>query len=328
MGLQQESIVEIEQFAAIMNLMRIKALIPAFVLIFWIIAPSLADPTIAYYDAFWNKCSKKRAKYKRETEVIENRWVIRDYALPENQILSIRSFGDASFVQKHGTWEIYFKNGNMAYKGDYRFDQKQGPWKYFWENGNLSSEGNYLNDKPIGVWKDFYQTGELKSEYEEKEEQKFFFQCFNTSGEAMLVKGTGVVEYSESDRDITLDIRDSILYANLFIRKAKKDTVFLYTHKSAEYIGGLEKFYEMVRKKIKYPQSARRMGIQGRVFVEFLILTDGELEYTRVVKGIQTECDNEAKNVVALSSGNWIPARFEGKKVKSILTVPVHFNLR
>lgn len=89
----------------------------------------------------------------------------------------------------------------------------------------------------------------------------------------------------------------------------------------------IRKFLEQwVYQYLKYPSSAVRDGIQGRVMVEFVINRDGKVSDVRVVKGVSEELDAEAVKVVA-ASPKWKPAKVKGEKVRCSLTVPVEFRL-
>ena len=87
------------------------------------------------------------------------------------------------------------------------------------------------------------------------------------------------------------------------------------------------KFLEQwVYQYLKYPASAVRDGIQGRVLVEFVINKDGKVSDVKVVKGVCEELDAEAVKVVA-ASPNWKAGKVGGQKVKCRMTVPVEFRL-
>ena len=89
----------------------------------------------------------------------------------------------------------------------------------------------------------------------------------------------------------------------------------------------IRKFLEQwVYQYLKYPSSAIRDGIQGRVMVEFIINRDGKVSDVRVVKGVCEELDAEAVKVVA-ASPKWKPGKVNGEKVRCSLTVPVEFRL-
>ena len=87
------------------------------------------------------------------------------------------------------------------------------------------------------------------------------------------------------------------------------------------------KFLEQwVYQYLKYPASAVRDGIQGRVIVEFVINNDGKVSDVAVVKGVSEELDAEAIRVVA-ASPKWKPGKVNGQKVNCRMTVSVEFRL-
>lgn len=65
----------------------------------------------------------------------------------------------------------------------------------------------------------------------------------------------------------------------------------------------------------------------GGVFVQFIVNENGKLENIKTIKGIGAGCDEEAEKAIERSSGKWIPAEFEGKKVKCRMILPISFKL-
>ena len=93
---------------------------------------------------------------------------------------------------------------------------------------------------------------------------------------------------------------------------------------SADIAPFMEKW---VYANLKYPESAVRDGIQGRVMVDFIIDKEGKVTDVRVVRGVDPELDEEALRVVS-SSPKWKPGRMGGQKVRTSVTIPVEFRLR
>lgn len=79
-----------------------------------------------------------------------------------------------------------------------------------------------------------------------------------------------------------------------------------------EFPGGMAAFYKYVAENMTYPGQARRLGVEGRVYVQFVITEEGKVTDVRTVKGIGAGCDLEAERIISESSG-WIP----GSIVKS-----------
>ena len=78
--------------------------------------------------------------------------------------------------------------------------------------------------------------------------------------------------------------------------------------------------------KLKYPAQARRMGIEGKVFVEFVVGKDGAIQDVRAVKGIGAGCDEEAVRIIQ-GSPAWTPGKQRGKPVKQKMILPIIFKL-
>lgn len=118
--------------------------------------------------------------------------------------------------------------------------------------------------------------------------------------------------------------------------KIEEETIeepLVIVEKSAETEGGMEAFYKYVKKKIKFPANVQRMGIEGKVFVQFVVEKDGSLSEIEIVKGIHPDCDAEAKRVIELfmtdkKAPKWIPAEQRYRKVRQRMVIPIYFQLK
>ena len=90
--------------------------------------------------------------------------------------------------------------------------------------------------------------------------------------------------------------------------------------------GGMAAFYQYVQKNLKYPAQARRMGIEGKVFVQFVVDKDGTLTEVQAVKGIGAGCDEEAARVIK-GAPKWKPGKQRGRAVKVRMILPITFKL-
>lgn len=86
-------------------------------------------------------------------------------------------------------------------------------------------------------------------------------------------------------------------------------------------IGGIK----AIQSKIKYPEIAKRAGIQGRVYVKAYIDENGDVSRTEVLKGIGSGCDQAA--IKAVEQTKFTPGRQKGKPVKVQVSVPILFKL-
>ncbi len=103
--------------------------------------------------------------------------------------------------------------------------------------------------------------------------------------------------------------------------------VFTIVEEMPSFPGGEQKLLEYVAKNTKYPQIARESGIQGRVFVNFVVEPDGRVSNVKVVRGIGGGCDEEAIRVIK-SLPKWKPGKQRGKAVRVSYNLPVNFKLQ
>ncbi|GGN10447.1 hypothetical protein GCM10010967_52890 [Dyadobacter beijingensis] len=102
--------------------------------------------------------------------------------------------------------------------------------------------------------------------------------------------------------------------------------VFTIVEQQPEYPGGNEAMYHFLARNIKYPSSASRADVSGKVFVNFVVTTDGDIQDVKVLKGIGFGCDEEAVRVIS-DFPKWTPGRQNGKAVNVKYTVPIMFQL-
>lgn len=103
--------------------------------------------------------------------------------------------------------------------------------------------------------------------------------------------------------------------------------IFQIVEEMPAYPGGDQKLMEYIAKNIKYPQIARESGIQGRVFVGFVVEPDGSVSNVKLLRGIGGGCDEEAMRVIK-SMPKWKPGKQRGKAVRVSYQIPVNFRLQ
>ena len=106
----------------------------------------------------------------------------------------------------------------------------------------------------------------------------------------------------------------------------ESDELIMVAEVMPEFPGGAEKMLEFIQDNIKYPEAARESGTQGRVFVEFVIETDGSISNANVIRGIGNGCDEEAVRLIQ-SMPKWKPGKQRGEAVRCSYMVPVVFNI-
>lgn len=139
-------------------------------------------------------------------------------------------------------------------------------------------------------------------------------------------------EKIEEEIDIDLDVEvteESVIEEIVFEdepEEEKTDQIFTIVEQQAEPAGGWDSFYEFLGKNMKYPAQARRMGIEGKVFVTFVVEKDGSITDVKVLKGIGAGCDQEALRVIK-AYPEWMPGKQRGKPVRVRMHQPIIFKL-
>lgn len=103
--------------------------------------------------------------------------------------------------------------------------------------------------------------------------------------------------------------------------------IFTVVESMPEFKGGMQLLYEYLGNNIKYPVMAKESGIQGKVYVTFVVERDGSITDVQVLRGIGGGCDEEAIRVVQ-SMPNWKPGKQRGKPVRVQYNLPVRFTLQ
>jgi len=143
-----------------------------------------------------------------------------------------------------------------------------------------------------------------------------------------------VPDEQEIEQDIELDLdvemNESTVIENVVFKdvvvEEDVDEVFTIVEDQPTPEGGMAAFYEFVSKNMKYPAQARRMGIEGKVFVQFVVDRDGKLNEVTAVRGIGAGCDEEAVRVIS-EAPRWKPGKQRGRAVKVRMILPITFKL-
>lgn len=102
--------------------------------------------------------------------------------------------------------------------------------------------------------------------------------------------------------------------------------IFTVVESMPEFPGGEASRMQYLADNIKYPQMARESGIQGRVFVTFVVERDGHVTDVKVLRGIGGGCDEEAIRVIQ-NMPKWTPGKQRGKPVRVQFNMPILFKL-
>ena len=254
------------------------------------------------------------------------------------------------------------KNGNLKKSGitEEQDGRPAGMIATYYDNGVKKDEG-YLDKMKKGLWKEWYQNGLLKNETEYSKNEKGWFNAklinfYDSVGNMLVADGEGLFEeYYQNNVEGQLKTRGRYRSYNqvgewegfhengdLYYKESYSDsgglikgTSYDLSGKRFDYsepgvqpspVGGMENLYRFIVRKLKYPKTAAKNGVQGRVYVQFVVDRDGSITEAEAVKGISKECDEEAVRVVKILKP-WNPGIQRGQPVKVRMIFPIVFKI-
>ena len=112
------------------------------------------------------------------------------------------------------------------------------------------------------------------------------------------------------------------------VPSAESEEIWRIVDVPPSFPGGIRKFYEHIGKNLKYPEDAKKAGIEGKVMVEFVIDSTGVIRpgSVNILKSLYKSCDEEAIRVIS-ESPPWIPGRItaRNKNVPVRTVLPINF---
>lgn len=109
-------------------------------------------------------------------------------------------------------------------------------------------------------------------------------------------------------------------------RKEVEEKIFDHVSQMPEFPGGEPALLMFIQRSLKYPVVAQENGIEGKVYVRFVIDQAGNVNNVQIARGVDSTLDNEALRVIS-QLPRWKPGMQEGNGVKVWHTVPISFKL-
>ena len=247
-----------------------------------------------YFDKDWKKTSKSGAKFYRIHSKEGSKTKIADYYITDT--LQMTGFAKA--------YDPGESDDSLI---------KDGPFVYYTSKGKISSKGSYENNKRVGEWMTFYPEGQLHmTENYDSQERR--------SGSFVIYYPDGKVRRSD------FYINGEYQKGNCYTASGNDTTWFPYFIMPM-YPGGDEARNRFLVENITYPIKAIKKGIQGTVYVSFVVDSDGRLSNVKLLQGVSPLIDNEALRVVQRMP-KWKPGLVDGKPIRVLFNMPVYFKLR
>ncbi len=133
------------------------------------------------------------------------------------------------------------------------------------------------------------------------------------------------IEDTEADDETVIDVAPVIVAEEE--EEADDAQVFFIVEDMPEFPGGELALRKYIANAIKYPVIAQENGIQGKVYVTFVVDKDGGVSDAKIARGVDPSLDKEALRVVN-ALPKWKPGKQRGKPVRVSYTVPINFVLQ
>jgi protein TonB len=133
------------------------------------------------------------------------------------------------------------------------------------------------------------------------------------------------IDDSEADDKTLIDVTPVITATEE--KEEETAEVFFIVEDMPEFPGGEAALRAYIANSIKYPVIAQENGVQGKVYVTFVVGKDGSVSDAKIARGVDPSLDKEALRVVN-TLPKWKPGKQRGKPVNVSYTVPINFQLQ
>ena len=208
--------------------------------------------------------------------------------------------------------ELY-PDGQIRLEGNYKDGIRHGRWVWYHENGIVNIEGNYTDGLQDGKWIWSYVDGPPM--------KKGSFSDGECSGDWTFYESTGLkIKVKQCSELSSRDLR------GIYIKDPNAEDENNKSNE-AEFVAYDKAPVAIIPISPAYPEIAKSMGTEGRVFVKFFVDKKGKVDPNKItiVKGVVGL--NEAA-IEAVKRSQWRPAMQRDKRVGVYMTVPVKFELR
>jgi len=141
------------------------------------------------------------------------------------------------------------------------------------------------------------------------------------------IKKANIGTINQNGTDTSPEISEIIIPIEKEAPPETKENLFTWVEEMPRYKGDESEIYKFFAENIKYPEIAKRAGVEGRVTLSFIVSKDGSINNISVLKGIGAGCDEEAVRVLGMM-GKWSPGRQNGNPVRVAISIPIMFKLQ
>ena len=242
-----------------------------------------------YFDKGWAVTSlADSAWYYRIINEADGLYYVSDYYIHTDTLQMTGAFKDAEQTIKDGDFVYYTRIGGVSSKASYKDGKLNGEKVYYTDNGKLSSTEGFLDGMRHGDFVVYYENGVIK--------RKETYDHGNITAKAC------------------------------YLENGKETDYFPY-ETPASYPGGKEGIRKYIIENLNYPKDAQKKRIEGRVLIQFVVSTTGEVTTVKVKQSVHPLLDDEALRIIR-EMPKWTPGMIDGKPVNSVFSLPITFQMR
>ena len=267
-----------------------------------------------YFDRNWEQTDQEYAHYYRFISIDTSgdfRFYVEDY-FPGGQLQMSGTYKSIQPDNKDGHFVYRYEDGKKQMDCHYRDNVLQGPLREWYSSGQAESYQEFSGGLLDGEYTTWQENGnvKLKARYH-KGEKHGNFQSFYPNGQMLRN------DFFENGQ---------LVEGHCFSAEGEPVEYFPYVLMPS-FPGGQAALRRFVEKELKYPDKARKRGIEGAVIILFTVDEAGDVKDPRVVNGDWEYFNAEALRVVS-KFPQWLPGEVDGLPSPIQVSVPIEFRLR
>lgn len=269
------------------NICTVKIFMPALLFMIYGSDYAQASADTIYYDKFWKKTTSSDYVFYRIVNPHDDLYIVSDY----------------------------YRNGHLQMEGTYYTLEpkaiKEGHFTYFTDGGMVINDEYYHEGLKEGLSM-YYDSA-----------THFTYKMHYKKGK---LNDTLIGYYPHNViRRMEIYSNDSLLSGHCYSEEGNEIS-FFQRQIMPEYPGGETALMQFIQDHLDYPRAALDDNIQGRVFVTFIVETDGTLSDLGIAKSVHPLLDKAAIKVVRRLS-KFKPGQFEGKPIRVRFSLPINFSI-
>jgi protein TonB len=160
-----------------------------------------------------------------------------------------------------------------------------------------------------------------KTDSTEKKKQQIISVVPEIMGEIAILPGPEPIHSMQYPEPPPIDLP-------IIETKQPIDSIYQFPTKSPEFPGGMDAMFKFIQNNIVYPDYEKENGIEGTVYLEFIVRKTGDIENIELLRGIKNgpNYDKEAIRLVK-KMPKWIPGAMNGIPVSTMMRLPIKFRL-